>query len=117
MRYTLSVHPLVGHQTIRNICIVDCQTDEDYQRIRFLCGDYREATCYQDMEVRDFGLESCYRDSLLLYDDLSHGTFMYFWKSEPTPTPDTHHFMTVQEFYDLFDPTSSTTTNTPYEYW
>ncbi len=113
MQYKISTHPEYGHRTIRNICITDCSCYEDYYRIIYLCGDYDDETqALAQIYAPTYHINQNFNN--FLFDRKSAKSFMYFWVFPATPTTATHHFMTVQEFYAIFD---KPPVETSYEYW
>ena len=116
MTYSFSAHPGCGHRTIRNICITDCVTTEDYFKIIYLCGDYDHEDAIRAKLQLTEGNTTAHSPSIynfLLYDNGDSRAFMYFWRAGKV-TPETHHYMTVAEFYALF---KNDLPNDVYEYW
>lgn len=84
---------------IRNICIIDCKTIEDYYKIVRMCeGTSNIQECYTQDDV-----DTYIRNHELLYDDGVINNFMHFWDDTP---PSICTRMTVEEFYKKYDKSS-----------
>jgi hypothetical protein len=86
---------------IRNICITDCTTVEDFRKIITLCGDDPSGIPDEDI-IAEMEIDP------LLYDCGDRTDFMFFWGTDIklgwVKNLATCRQMTVSEFYKEFAP-------------